>query len=405
MTALKNCLRAAFLFTALALIDRTSAQDRYAELRQKMVTTAIEAEGITNPTVLAAMRKVPRHEFVSGNLKQQAYQDAALPIGNQQTISPPYIVAYMTETLDPKPDDKVLEIGTGSGYQAAVLAEIVREVYTIEIVSPLAKAAEKRLKSLGYDNVHVLDGDGYKGWPEHAPFDRIIVTCSPESIPEPLVEQLKEGGRMIIPVGERYQQSFYLLKKQDGKLERERLISTLFVPMTGESENLRRVLPDPTRPEIVNGSFELDENSDGRVDGWHYQRLVEISDNEPMQGSYCVKFENREAGQLAQALQGTAIDGRKIGSLQLDYWVRYDSVLPGPGPADQAAVVVHFYDHIRREVGSTALGRWRGSLGWQKTRSTVVVPAAAREMIVRIGLNGATGSLYFDDLKVITVPR
>ncbi len=391
----------------LPLVNALSvtAQDRFAELRERMVTVAIEAEGITHPAVLAAMRKVPRHEFVSGPLRQQAYQDTALPIGNQQTISPPYIVAYMTEVLDPQPDDRVLEIGTGSGYQAAVLAEIVREVYTIEIVSPLAKQADKRLRSLGYSNVLVRDGDGYEGWPEFAPFDKVIVTCSPEKIPDPLVDQLKEGGRMIIPVGERYQQSFYLLRKQDGKLEQERLVSTLFVPMTGESEAQRRVQPDPGRPQIVNGSFELDDNEDGRADGWHYQRLSEISDDQPMHGQYCLKFSNTESGQLAQALQGTAIDGRTIGGIQLQYWVRHENVLPGLNHSDQAAVVIHFYDHIRREISSAMLGRWRGSLGWQRARSNVVVPPTAREMIVRIGLHGATGSLYFDDMQLIPVKR
>ena len=388
-----------------AATNPTMADDRFAELRDRMVTVAIEAEGITNPAVLAAMRKVPRHEFVAGPQRLQAYNDSALPIGHQQTISPPYIVAYMTEALDPQPTDKVLEIGTGSGYQAAVLAEIVSEVYSIEIVSPLAKSAAKRLDDLGYDNVHVLDGDGYKGWPEHAPFDRIIVTCSPEKIPEPLVEQLREGGRMIIPVGERYQQAFYLLRKTDGKLEQERLISTLFVPMTGESESLRRVQPDPARPEIVNGSFELDDNMDERVDGWHYQRKTTICTEKPMDGSQCLRFENNEPGQLSQALQGTAIDGRVIAGFQLQYWVRYNRIVQGPALQDRAAVVVHFYDHIRKEVGTTVLGRWRGSLDWQQARSNVIVPKTAREMIIRIGLNGATGTLDIDDVKLIPVWR
>lgn len=389
----------------LAGLQPAQSQDRYATLREQMVARSIEAEGISNPEVLAAMKKVPRHEFVPGNLRAQAYQDAALPIGSQQTISPPYIVAYMTEVLEPKPEDKVLEIGTGSGYQAAVLAEIVAEVYTVEIVSPLAKSATKRLADLGYNNVHVKDGDGYEGWAEHAPFDKIIVTCSPEKIPEPLVEQLKEGGRMIIPVGERYQQSFVLLQKKDGKLTEERLISTLFVPMTGESEDQRAVKPDPLRPRVVNGSFELDENGDEKADGWHYQRRTEMSSEEPMEGSKCIKFSSPGNGQLSQALQGTAIDGKKIGGLTLSYWVRYKDVAPGSTPVDQAAVVVHFFDSARREISTEIHGRWRGSLGWQRARTNVVVPPTAREMIVRIGLNGAAGELWIDDLQIVTVPR
>ena len=395
-----------FLVAGLGILFPTSpADDRFAEQRDRMVTVAIEAEGITTPAVLNAMRKVPRHEFVAGPQRLQAYNDSALPIGHQQTISPPFIVAYMTETLDPQPTDRVLEIGTGSGYQAAVLAEIVDQVYSVEIVSPLAKSATRRLRDLGYDNVHVLDGDGYKGWPEHAPFDRIIVTCSPEKIPEPLVEQLKEGGRMIIPVGERYQQAFYLLKKVDGKLEQERLISTLFVPMTGESESMRRVQPDPTRPEVVNGSFEADENMDDRVDGWHYQRKTSICTEQPMHGAQCLRFENAEPGQLSQALQGTAIDGRVIAGFQLQYWVRYQGVAYGPTPGDRPALVIHFYDHIRKEVGTTVMGRWRGSLDWQLARSNVVVPKTAREMIIRIGLHGGTGTLDIDDMKLVPVKR
>ncbi|MFN9824561.1 MAG: protein-L-isoaspartate(D-aspartate) O-methyltransferase, partial [Planctomyces sp.] len=212
------------------------AQQRFEQQREAMVQRSLEAEGIRNPRVLEAMRKVPRHEFVRTADRSRAYEDTALPIGNQQTISPPYVVAYMTEVLDPGPEDRVLEIGTGSGYQAAVLGAICRDVYTIEIVPQLAKQATRRLQDLGYENVHVREGDGYKGWEEHAPFDRIIVTCSPESVPQPLIDQLKEGGRMIIPMGERYQQSFHLLKKENGSLQDERLISTLFVPMTGESE-------------------------------------------------------------------------------------------------------------------------------------------------------------------------
>ncbi|HCO26381.1 MAG TPA: protein-L-isoaspartate(D-aspartate) O-methyltransferase, partial [Gimesia maris] len=147
--------------------------------RNDMVTRYIEGEGIKNPRVLSSMRQVPRHEFVSSNLKHLAYQDLALPIGYKQTISPPYVVAYMTETIDPQPDDKVLEIGTGSGFQAAVLSALVKDVYTIEIVEGLGKKAAVRLKKLDYDNVHTRIGDGYLGWPEEAPFDKIIVTCSP----------------------------------------------------------------------------------------------------------------------------------------------------------------------------------------------------------------------------------
>lgn len=393
-------------FVSCSVIAPALAQSRrFDELRDDMVTTCIEAEGITNAAVLKAMRTVPRHEFVPSAQKARAYEDLALPIGHQQTISPPYIVAYMTNELDPQPEDRVLEIGTGSGYQASVLAQIVKDIYTIEIVSPLSKSAAKRIRDLGYTNVHCLDGDGFKGWPEQAPFDKIIVTCSPESIPQPLIDQLKDGGRMIIPVGERYQQIFHLLVKENGKLKDERLASTLFVPMTGESEELRRVQPDPDRPQVVNGSFDSDENEDGKPDGWHYQRQTTMCDDSPMEGKYCLRFNSNDSALIAQALQGAAINGRNIGTLHLDYWVRCDSIIPGNEISQQAAVVVHFYDRIRREVGTTVLGKWRGSFGWQNARSTVIVPPNASELIIRIGLNGAVGQLDLDDLQMTAVKR
>jgi protein-L-isoaspartate(D-aspartate) O-methyltransferase len=216
--------------------------------RSRMVDQAVVGSGIADPRVIEAMRTVPRHEFVPTALRKKAYDDRSLPIGESQTISAPSIVAFMTEQIQPQPGDRVLEIGTGSGYQAAVLSGLVREVYTIEIVVPLGRHAEKVLKQLRYDNVHVKVGDGFQGWPEHAPFDKIIVTCSPESIPQALQTQLKEGGRMVIPVGERYQQNLMILKKVDGKLVTEGMRPTLFVPMTGLAEERRKVQAPPPPP-------------------------------------------------------------------------------------------------------------------------------------------------------------
>jgi len=408
MCLLRDTLLQRLIVCSVLIVTASSvgmAQQRFEQQREAMVLRSLEAEGIRNPRVLEAMRKVPRHEFVRTADRGRAYEDTALPIGNQQTISPPYVVAYMTEVLDPGQEDRVLEIGTGSGYQAAVLGAICRDVYTIEIVPQLAKQATRRLQDLGFKNVHVREGDGYKGWEEHAPFDRIIVTCSPESVPQPLIDQLKEGGRMIIPMGERYQQSFHLLKKENGLLQDERLISTLFVPMTGESEEQRRVQPDPDQPQIVNGGFERDENGDGRVDGWHYQRNASLESDGAMEGQQYLRFENADPDSLSQALQGTAINGRRLAALRMQFWMRCTGVVPGAGPAGQAAVVVHFYDGVRREIGAVVIGRWRGTLDWQDVRSVVQVPAEAKEMIFRVGLNGAVGQLDLDDLKIVPVPR
>jgi protein-L-isoaspartate(D-aspartate) O-methyltransferase len=191
-----------------------------------------------DPRVLAALGKVPRQEFVPLAERDRAYFNEPLPIGHGQTISQPYIVAVMTDLLDPKPGDRVLEIGTGSGYQAAVLAELVKEVYTIEIIEPLGQAAAERLRSLGYANVSTRIGDGYYGWPDKAPFDGIVVTAAADHVPPPLLAQLKPGGRMVIPVGSRYltQQLVLIRKNQDGTLQTRQLLPVRFVPLTGEHD-------------------------------------------------------------------------------------------------------------------------------------------------------------------------
>lgn len=205
--------------------------DKYSSLRERMVKVQIMDRGISDKATLYAMRKVPRHLFVPQNFMDEAYDDNPLPIGYAQTISQPYIVAFMTEVSRPTPKKKVLEIGTGSGYQAAILAEITDTVYTIEIVPELAKEASERFKKMGYKNIVAKYGDGYKGWQEHAPFDIIIVTASPENIPQPLIDQLAENGRLIIPVGGPYAvQELILAVKKNGKTESKRLTFVRFVP-------------------------------------------------------------------------------------------------------------------------------------------------------------------------------
>lgn len=199
---------------------------------EQMVETQIKARGIKDEKVLSAMLKVPRHEFVPSLWRFLAYADRPLPIGEGQTISQPYIVALMTELLELKGTEKVLEIGTGSGYQAAILAEIVPEVYTIEIIPELTKTAEERLKKLGYENIFVKCGDGYYGWPEKSPFDAIIVTCGAGHIPPALIEQLAEGGRMVIPVGKGWQK-LLLVRKKNEKVTTEFVTDVIFVPLLG----------------------------------------------------------------------------------------------------------------------------------------------------------------------------
>jgi protein-L-isoaspartate(D-aspartate) O-methyltransferase len=200
-----------------------------------MVEYQIRGRGVSDQDVLAAMERVPRHEFVPLQHRNQAYADYPLPIGYGQTISQPYIVALMTELLDLKSTDRVLEVGTGSGYQAAILAEIVAEVYTVEIIGPLALDARERLERLGYDNVHVLSGDGYFGWPEHAPYDAIVVTAAPDHVPSTLVQQLKHGGHLVVPVGPPggYQNLWRITKTGD-EIRKKNVTGVLFVPLTGK---------------------------------------------------------------------------------------------------------------------------------------------------------------------------
>ncbi len=227
-----------FLFLPCACIKK-QVKDSYAVEREQMVAQQIESRGVSDDLVLKAMRKTPRHEFVPEDMKRYAYVDNPQPIGEKQTISQPYIVALMTELLELKGGEKVLEIGTGSGYQAAILAEIVGEVYTIEIIESLAKSAEERLQRMGYKNVTVKLGDGYQGWEEHAPFDHVIVTAAPDHVPQPLVDQLKVGGTMVIPVGD-YFQELKLLTKTEGGVEEKSIIPVRFVPMTGEAQQKKQ---------------------------------------------------------------------------------------------------------------------------------------------------------------------
>ncbi len=215
---------------------QSTQNDADARRRATMVETQIAARGVRDPRVLAAMRKVPRHLFVEPAERGRAYEDHPLPIAGSQTISQPYIVALMTELLGLPEHARVLEIGTGSGYQSAVLGEIADEVYSIEILPELALASANKLAELGYKNVTVREGDGYRGWPEHAPYDGIIVTAAPESVPQPLIEQLAPGGRMVIPVGAFFQELKVFTRGADGRISEQSIIPVRFVPMTGEIE-------------------------------------------------------------------------------------------------------------------------------------------------------------------------
>jgi protein-L-isoaspartate(D-aspartate) O-methyltransferase len=325
----------------------------------------------------------------------------AVPIGHGQTISPPYIVAFMTAQLDPQPGDRVLEIGTGSGYQAAVLSPLVREVYTIEIVEPLGEQAASTLRRLGYKNVFCKTGDGYLGWPEHAPFDKIIVTCSPENVPQPLIDQLADGGLMIVPVGERFQQTLCRFKKSNGQLIREPLQATFFVPMTGESEDQREVKPDLTRPQLVNGSFEdlLDETS--APVGWYYLREGRVRKlSGAPSGQRVLTFDNQVVGRSAHALQAFGVDGGTVHELEVELSVAGQRIRSGSQPQQSAAALLEFYDASRAPIGQVTIGPWNGSFDWRRVSQRVAVPASAQLGVIGVGLFGATGQLSVDQVSI-----
>jgi len=374
--------------------------------RERMVRDDIAAGGVTDERVLAAMRATPRHEFVPGPQRNLAYFDMSLPIGEAQTISGPFVVAYMTEKLEPKPTDKVLEIGTGSGYQAAVLAPLVRTVYSIEIQEKLGEKAAKTLARLGYRNIVTKIGDGFLGWPEHAPFDKIIVTCSPEDVPRPLVEQLAEGGRMVIPVGERYDQTLVLLTKREGRLERESLVPSLFVPMTGTAEQGRKVKPDATRPAIDNGGFETLLPDSTVPTAWYYGRQMQLveADDAP-EGRRYLRLTNTDPGRPAHVFQGFPVDGRTVSRLTVQAQLRAEGVRAGLAPDEAPAFVVKFFDEDRSRSARAFVGPWGGTFPWKEVQGTLAVPTWAREAILQVGMLGGTGQIEVDAVAIGGIAR
>ena len=396
---------AAISLAAAVAHEAGGQRDRtWTDARHRMVRDEIAGMGIEDQRVLDALRNTPRHEFVRPAERRWSYLDMALPIGAGQTISPPFVVAFMTQAIDPQPTDRVLEIGTGSGYQAAVLSELAAEVYSIEIVELLGRRAARTLHRLGYKNVHAKIGDGYLGWPEHAPFDKIIVTCSPESIPPALVAQLREGGTMVIPVGERYQQTLYSLKKVAGEMRSQSLEPTFFVPMTGRAEAERQKIDNSGLPRLVNGSFE-ESDEDADVKGWYYVRQGEVSplDAAPA-GSSVLHFTNQTPGRSAQALQAVAMDGRQVRHVDVSLYVKGEKLTPGRGEHQRAQLQLSFFDRIRAPVGFERLGNWRGTFDWRRETATVRVPVKSRLAVLTVGLLGAVGQLSVDDIRVEVTP-
>jgi protein-L-isoaspartate(D-aspartate) O-methyltransferase len=384
---------------SIAIAQQSDSKDPYALERERLIRNVLIPGGIKDPRVLDSVAKTLRHEFVPPQYVRQAYLDIAIPIGESQTISSPFIVSLMTEALQPKATDKVLEIGTGSGYQAAILSPLVQDVYTIEIVEDLGQRTTELLANLGYKNVHCRIGDGFKGWPEAAPFDKIIVTCSPADVPKPLVEQLKEGGMMVIPVGERYQQMLYLMRKKGDKLEKEALTPTLFVPMTGDAEKNRTVQPDPKHPALANTGFEEPLIRDFHIPGWYYQfGCKQIPDDQAPEGKHVVEFQSSDPQLPNMLLQGMPIDGRAVKKIKLGTWLKLENVKVGRDKEKSPSIAIQWFDSNRNRIGYNYVGGFKGTRNWKLEERTFNVPLEAREAIVSIGMFGAEGTAWFDGI-------
>jgi protein-L-isoaspartate(D-aspartate) O-methyltransferase len=370
-----------------------------------MVEYEVVAAGVRDARVIDAIRTIPRHEFVPRSLQRYSCFDIGLPIGEGQTISSPFTVAYMTEQLQPQPTDKVLEVGTGSGYQAAVLSGLVEKVYSIEIVESLGRRAARTLERLNCSNVTTKIGDGYQGWPEHAPFDKIIVTCSPEEIPQPLVEQLKEGGRLVVPLGRRYQQDLYLFRKVDGELQSDRLRPTFFVPMMGQAETERKVLAEEGEPELLNGDFQLVEQ--GQPTGWYYLRQGRVVDSGRAEGDKCLTLRNSTPGRAAMALQPLGVDGRKVREIEVSAWVRGRALRSGAFAGQHPALAIVLFNSDREPVHVQGIGPWFGTFPWVQQRQRIKVPASTRFASVDISLWGGLGEISITEVavKVIAARR
>lgn len=385
---------------------RSLQSDRYTVARERMVREDIAKSGVTDVRVLESMRMTPRHEFVSTAQRPLAYFDMSLPIGERQTISGPFVVAYMTEQLDLKPTDRVLEIGTGSGYQAAILSPLVGTVYSIEIHEVLGRRARTTLRRLKYANVVTKIGDGFMGWKEKAPFDKIIVTCSPEKIPLPLIDQLVENGIMIIPVGQRYEQTLVRLQKKEGKLERIDLVPSLFVPMTGHAEERREVLPNGKNPGLANSGFEECLPNSQTPSAWYYGRQETLLENgEAALGQRHLLLQNSEPGRPAHIFQGFPIDGRAVREITVTYQVRVLHIGKGRLSEAKPGVAIRFFDE--RRVRSTRLVAPLRTISneWQPVTSSILVPKWSREAILQIGLMGATGQIEIDQVEIMAADR
>jgi protein-L-isoaspartate(D-aspartate) O-methyltransferase len=406
-TPLPLMLRICLVMAVFSLASQqpASAQSGLRELleaRRLMVQEEIAAQGIENERLLEAMREVPREQFLPLSRRNLAYINVAITYGDGQIVLPPLVTAHLIEQLNPQKNDKVLVIGPGSGYSTALLSRMAREVYAVEIDPAVAKMAEETLARLKYTNVKLRVGDGFEGWKEHAPYQRIIVECSPDSVPKALVEQLAEGGMLLVPTGDEFDQTMHLCKKENGKLTTLSLWPTLLLPMKGKAEELRSQSEMPRDPSILNGGFEeLVPKTKDIPAHWAYVRQGRaIADEFCPEGKNSLAFVNITAGAAATALQAFPVDGKKVSELSFACKVWGKDIRPGQNRQQLPRVEVRFFDEKRRLVGGDWMGGWHLTFDWLGKEHVFSVPRTAKFAVLRIGLGGATGEIRFDDLRL-----
>lgn len=370
--------------------------------REKMVREELTAQGIKNDRVLRAMGQVPREQFLPLTKRKFAYLDMPIPIGEAQYMPPPLRTADLLEQIDPQPSDKVLVVGTGSGYGPGVLSRIVREVYAIEIVPELAREAAATFQRLKYSNITSKQGDGFAGWAEHAPYDKMLVECAPESVPPPLVEQLKEGGVLVIPVGEHFQQTLFKYRKQNGKLTVEQSRPTLFLPMIGKAKFLQTTDTAAQEPQILNPSFETEFEGDKNLPAnWYFVKQAQVIEYPTApNGKRVLWFKNETPGHASIAIQGFACDGRKVKLLTITLNVKVKSVIRGQNLEQLPRLEIMYLNENNRAIHHDFIGPWFLTGDWTEQQARFQVPPQARAALIRIGLLGATGEAWFDNLRM-----
>lgn len=397
---------AAYYYGANPKVRKNEARPLIPEARKMVEREILPQHEWEDPIVLSAIMRTARDRFVPASYKKTAFRDLAVPLGRSRYQQAPSLLAYMTEELDVRPDEKVLHIGTGSGYYTAVLSLLAKEVYTVELDETLGNRASQTFEKLAYTNIYTKIADGYDGWEEHAPFDRIVFTCSPETVPEPLVKQLREGGVMIVPLGEPFRQVLYRCKKKGEELQKEFLLPYPFELMEGEAQSRRQTKPDPERPELSNGHFErFHEN--GEPYGWFSMTNAIVREvPDAPEGRHFLKLEvnsfSSDEARFARAEQSFALEGKNVSRLHLEAFLRGDRLetLSARNVRASASMILLCYDESDRLLQRYDLAPVSGSFDWKAFQCEISVPKKTKKATLILTLSDRTGTLEFDALSV-----